>query len=56
MDDITERCTGLNLSLKEDAEVEINVPLLEDDLVLVGKFYTKRRINLESVARVLKTV
>ena len=43
MDDITERCAGLKLSL-------------EDGPVLIGKFCTKRRINLESVARVLKTV
>ena len=41
MDDITERCTGLKLSLREDAEVEINVPLLEDDPVLIRKFCTK---------------
>ena len=56
MDDIIERCAGLKLSLREDAKVEINVPLLEDGPVLIGKFCTKRRINLESVARVLKTV
>ena len=56
MDDITERCAGLKLSLREDAEVEINVPLLEDGLVLIGKFYTKRRINMESMAKVLKMV
>ena len=56
MDDITERCAGLKLSRKEDAEVEINMPRLENGPVLIGKFCTKRRINLESVARVLKTV
>ncbi|XP_050256858.1 uncharacterized protein LOC126702007 [Quercus robur] len=56
MDDITERCAGLKLSRKEDVEVEINMPRLEDGPVLIGKFCTKRRINLESVARVLKTV
>ena len=56
MDDITERCAGLKLSLREDAEVEIHVPLLEDGPILIRKFCTKRRINLELVARVLKTV
>ena len=56
MDEITDRCAGLKLSLKEEAEVEINVPLTEDGPVLIGKFCTKRRVNLESVARVLKSV
>ena len=56
MEEITERCTGLKLSLREDAEVEINAPLTEDGPVLIGKFCTKQRINLESVARVPKSV
>nr|XP_023870303.1 uncharacterized protein LOC111982915 [Quercus suber] len=56
MDEITNRCDGLKLSMKEEAEVEINVPLTEDDPVLIGKFCTKRRVNLESIARVLKLV
>ena len=41
MDEITDRCAGLKLSLKEEAEVEINVPLTEDGPVLIGKFCTK---------------
>ncbi|XP_023874424.1 uncharacterized protein LOC111986965 [Quercus suber] len=56
MEEITEGCAGLKLSLREDAEVEIKVPLTEEGPVLIGKFCTKRRINLESVARVLKSV
>ena len=56
MDEITERYAGLKLSLKEEAEVKINAPLIEDGPVLIGKFCTKRRVNLESVARVLKSV
>ena len=56
MEEITERCAGLKLSLREDAEVEINAPLTEDGLVLIGKFCTKRRINLDLVARVLKSI
>ena len=28
----------------------------KDGLILIGKFFTKRRVNLESVARVLKMV
>ena len=56
MEEITERCTGIKLSSREDAEVTIHKPVLEDGLVLIGKFFTKRRVNLESVARVLKTI
>ena len=54
MDEITNRCVGLQLSAKEKAEVEVQSLELEGGPILVGKFYTKRRVNLESVARVLK--
>lgn len=56
MEEITERCASLQLSSTEDAEVIIHDLVLEDCLVLIGKFYTKRIVNLESVARVLKSV
>ncbi|KAK7849188.1 hypothetical protein CFP56_003381 [Quercus suber] len=56
MEEITERYAGLKLSLREDAEVVIHEPVPEEGLVLIGKFCTKRRVNLESVARVLKSV
>ena len=56
MEEITERCAGLQLSSREDVEVIIQEPVLEEGLVLSGKFYTKRRVNLESVAKVLKSV
>ena len=45
---------GLRLSAKERAEVKIQTPEMEAGPILVGKFYTKRWVNLESVARVLK--
>ena len=48
------RCAGFQLSAKEEAEIEVLSPIGEGQLILVGKFYMKRRINLESVARVLK--
>uniref|UniRef100_A0A7N2R7P6 DUF4283 domain-containing protein n=1 Tax=Quercus lobata TaxID=97700 RepID=A0A7N2R7P6_QUELO len=54
MDEITNRYAGLRLSTKECAEVEIQTPEIETGPILVGKFYTKRWVNLESVARVLK--
>ena len=56
MEEITERCAGIKLSSREDAEVTIHEPVPEDGLVLIGNFFTKRRVNLESVNRVLKTV
>ena len=56
MEEITERCAGLQLSSREDAEVIIHEPVPEEGLVLLGKFHTKRRVNLESVARVLKSM
>ena len=42
------------MSTKEEAEVEVLSPTGEGRLILVGKFYTKRLVNLELVARVLK--
>ena len=54
MDEITNRYARLRLSAKESAEVEIQTPEIETGPILVGKFYTKRWVNLESVARVLK--
>lgn len=54
MDEITDRCAGLQLSAKERAEVEIQNPEVEVGPILIGKFYTKRLVNLKLVARVLK--
>ena len=48
------RCAGLRLSAKEETKIEVLPPTGEDQPILVGKFYTKRWVNLESVARVLK--
>lgn len=56
MDEITERCEGLRLSEREGSEIDLSSPAMETGCVLVGKFCTKRRVSLESVARVLKSV
>ena len=56
MEEITNRCAKLKLSLKEDVEVAIHAPMPKEGPVLIGKFCTKRKINLESVARVLRSV
>ncbi|KAK9996341.1 hypothetical protein SO802_021027 [Lithocarpus litseifolius] len=56
MEDITKRYAGLRLSGKEGSEVDLSLPENAAGFVLGGKFCTKRRVNLESVARVLRTV
>ncbi|KAK7860162.1 uncharacterized protein CFP56_042202 [Quercus suber] len=56
MDDILNRCAGLQLSEREGTEIVIGAPVTENNRVLAGKFYTKRRVNLESVARVLRSI
>ncbi|XP_030923329.1 uncharacterized protein LOC115950238 [Quercus lobata] len=56
MEEITDRCARLKLSVREDVEVAIHASLTEDGPVLIGKFYTKRIINLELVIRVLRSV
>ncbi|KAL0008719.1 hypothetical protein SO802_010221 [Lithocarpus litseifolius] len=56
MDEIATKCAGLRLTEKEESEVGLIPPVTETERVLVGKFCTKRRVSLESVARVLKSV
>ena len=56
MEELTDRCARLRLSAREDVEVAIQAPLTEDGPVLIGKFCTKRRINLDSVVRVMRSV
>ena len=56
MDDIANWCVGLQLSDMEESEVDLTPPMTEIGHVLAGKFYTKRRVRVESVARVLKSV
>ncbi|XP_075645328.1 uncharacterized protein LOC142616339 [Castanea sativa] len=56
MEELTDRCARFKLSVKEDVEVAIHAPLIEDGPVLIGKFCTKRRINMELAVRVLRSV
>ena len=51
MEEITNRCAKLKLSLREDVEVAIQAPLTKEGPVLIGKFCTKRKINLDRVWR-----
>ncbi|XP_075665200.1 uncharacterized protein LOC142634831 [Castanea sativa] len=56
MEEITNQCAGLKLLVREGNEVDLAMTVRKNGCVLVGNFCTKRRVNLESVARVLKTV
>ena len=56
MDEIIDRCARLKLSVREEAEVAIQAPLRKDGPVLIRKFCTKRRIKMELVVRVLRSV
>ena len=51
-----KKCAWLRLSGREGSEVDLSPPENGAGFVLTGKFCTKRRVNLESVARVLRTV
>ena len=46
MDEITNRCDGLRLSMKEEAEDEVLSSTGEGRQILVGKFYMKRRVGV----------
>nr|XP_023912495.1 uncharacterized protein LOC112024087 [Quercus suber] len=56
MDDILNKCAGLKLSEREGAKIVLGAPMIESNRVLAGKFFTKLRVNLESVARVMRSI
>ena len=56
MDAITTKCANIKLSEKERSEVDLAPPGVDKGLVIVGKFYTKRRVNLEAIGRALRSV
>uniref|UniRef100_A0A7N2MCS5 DUF4283 domain-containing protein n=1 Tax=Quercus lobata TaxID=97700 RepID=A0A7N2MCS5_QUELO len=56
MEELTQRCENLKLSGKEGGEVNIDPKEEDPEMVVVGKFLTKRRINLETVVRTLKPI
>ena len=56
MEELADRCARLKLSVREDVEIAIQAPLTEDGPVLIGKFCTKRRIHLDAVVRVMRSV
>ena len=56
MEAITNKWANLKLSEREGCEVNLATPGVDHDLALAGKFYTKRRVNLEAVGRALRSV
>ena len=56
MDAITTKCANIKLSEKERSEVDLAPPGVDQGLVIAGKFYTKRRVNLEAIGRALHSV
>ena len=56
MDAITNKCANLKLSKWEGSEVDLAPPEVDQGLVMVGKFCTKCRVNLEAVGRALRSV
>lgn len=50
MEEITRKCDGLSLSVKEGEMVVLPKKLTKAKHVLVAKFLTKRALNVEAVA------
>ena len=56
MEEVTNRWAKLKLSEREGCEVNLATPGVDQGLVLVGKFCTKWRVNLEAIGRALRSV
>ena len=56
MEDLTDRWDNLSLNTKESATVSLSDNEVRNSRVLVAKFFTKRRINLETTTRTLKSM
>ena len=54
MDHLQGRWAKLSLNTKETQMVNLSTNVVVNSRVLVAKFFTKRRINLEAVTRTLK--
>ena len=49
MDAITTKCANLKFLERERSEVDLALLRVDQGLVLVGKFCTKRRVNLVTI-------
>ena len=56
MDAITNKCVNLKLLEREGSEVDLALLGVDQGLVLVGKFCTERRVNLEAIRWALRSV
>ena len=56
MDDVTKLWEKLSLTDKEDAEFTLSGGVIDDSFIIVAKFLTKRKVNLEAVARTFRSV
>ena len=56
MEDLTGRWDNLSLNTKESATVSLSDNEVRNSRVLVAKFFTKRRINLETTTKTLKSM
>ena len=51
MDEIIRKCDGLSLSAKEDKRVLLTRKVSTSEHVLAAKFFTKRSLNMDAMAR-----
>lgn len=51
MEEIIRRCDGLSLNTKEGSKVLLPRKLSTSEHVLAAKFFTKRNLNMDAVAR-----
>ena len=56
MDDLQGRWMKLSLNTKETQMANLSTNIAENSRVLVAKFFTKWRINLEAITRTLKMI
>jgi len=50
MDDLTDQCARLSLHTKERQTIPLTSVIEHNSRVLVAKLFTKRQVNVESLA------
>nr|POE66312.1 uncharacterized protein CFP56_75139 [Quercus suber] len=56
MDDITGKCASLSLNTKEAQTVSLAPDVVNNSRILVARLFTKRRVNVETLVRTLKSM
>ena len=54
MEEIIKRCDGLSLSAKEGSKVLLPRKMSTSEHVLAAKFFNKRNLNMDAVARTFR--